>query len=73
MLRRVQLQQRLLEGRGVAGNLRVLHAVAACGQAGVRFLNLQFDGGELAGFEVGELLLRAGTGCRLCSRALRGA
>ena len=65
MLRRIQFQQRLLQGGGVDGNVRPLHQLARRGQPGVGLLNPLLDGRELPGFKVGELLFASRSACRL--------
>ncbi len=56
MLCRIQFRKRLLERCGVGGNLRLLNAGASGSQPDIGLLHSLFDGGKLAGFEIGELL-----------------
>src|ERR1035437_9217675 len=72
VLRRVQFQQCLLEGGGVGGNAGMLDAAVSSGQPGIGFLDPLLDGRELAGFEIGELLLASRAGRRLNSGPLQG-
>ncbi len=59
MLRGVEFLERILERGSIGGDLRVLHAVAGGGQPRVGDLDALLDGGELAGFEIRELLFGA--------------
>jgi len=58
----VQFLQCLLQERCVGGYFGVLYTVAGVGEAGVGLFYSMLDGGELAGFYVGELFLSGVSG-----------
>jgi hypothetical protein len=59
----IEIEERLLERGCVGCDFGMLDAGAGRGQALVGLLNALLDGGELASFEIGELLSSAGGVC----------
>ncbi len=56
------LGERLLQRCGIRGDLRLLQLLARGSEASVGLFNALLDGGELAGFEIGEFLFSGDSG-----------
>ena len=67
----IEFEQGFLEGGGIGCDLRVFDAGTGMGEAIIGVLNKVLDGGELAGFEIGELLFSTLGGSGLSAGLLR--